>query len=84
MPFKPVDATIDTEYDISESMAVEDTTEWIKKILDAKYQATDLEKVCLSQSHLKYQQQRKLFDLLNKFSDLFDGTLGKWNQIPSN
>jgi hypothetical protein len=23
-----------------------------------------------------------LFDLLDKFSDLFDGTLGKWNQDP--
>jgi hypothetical protein len=27
MPFKPVDATIDTDYHIAESMAVEDTTE---------------------------------------------------------
>jgi hypothetical protein len=45
MPFKPVDATIDTDYHIAESMAVEDTTKGIRKILDAKYQATDLEKV---------------------------------------
>ena len=82
MPFKPVDSTIDTDYHIAESMAVEDTTERIRKILDAKYQATDLEKVCSAQSHLEYQQQRKLFDLLDKFSDLFDGTLGKWNQDP--
>jgi RNase H-like domain found in reverse transcriptase len=82
MPFKPVDAMIDTDYHIAESMAVEDTTEQIRKILDAKYQATDLKKVCSAQSHLQYQQQRKLFDLLNKFSHLFDGTLGKWNQDP--
>jgi gag-polyprotein putative aspartyl protease len=82
MLFKPVDATIDTDYHIAESMAVEDTTERIRKILDAKYQATDLVKVCSAQSHLEYQQQRKLFDLLDKFSDLFDGTLGKWNQDP--
>jgi Aspartyl protease len=82
MQFKPVDAMIDTDYHIAESMAVEDTTEQIRKILDAKYQATNLEKVCLAQSHLKYQQQRKLFDLLSKFSNLFNGTLGKWNQDP--
>jgi Aspartyl protease len=82
MPYKPVDATIDTDYHIAETMVVEDTTERIRKILDAKYQATDLEKVCSAQSHLEYQQQRKLFDLLDKFSDLFDGTLGKWNQDP--
>jgi hypothetical protein len=82
MPFKPVDATIDTDYHIAESMAVEDTTEQIRKFLDTKYQATDLEKVCSAQYHLEYQQQWKLFDLLNKFSNLFDGTLGKWNQDP--
>jgi Aspartyl protease len=72
MPFKPVNATVDTEYHIAEPMAVEDTTEQIRKILDAKYQATDLEKVCSAQSHLEYQQQQKLFDLLDKFSDLFN------------
>jgi hypothetical protein len=76
MLFKPVDATIDTE------MAVENTAEQIRKILDTKYQATDLQKVCSAQCHLEYQQQQKLFDLLDKFSDLFDGTLGKWNQDP--
>jgi hypothetical protein len=82
MPFKPVDATIDTDYHIAESMVVEDTTEQIRKILDTKYQATDLKKVCSAQSHLLYQHRWKLLDLLNKFSNLFDGTLGKWNQDP--
>jgi hypothetical protein len=58
MPFKlVVDATINTDYHIAESMAVEDTTEQIRKTLDTKYQATDLEKVCSAQSHLEYQQQ---------------------------
>jgi hypothetical protein len=38
-------------------MAVEETTEQIRKILNAKYQATDLEKVCSAQSHLEHQQQ---------------------------
>jgi hypothetical protein len=82
MPFKLVDATIDTDYHIAEPMAVEDTTERIRNILDNKYQAIDLEKVCSVWSHLEYQQQQKLFDLLNKFSNLFDGTLGKWNHDP--
>lgn len=82
MPFKPIDATVETAYHIAESMAVEESAERIKKILDAKYQATDLEKVCSAQSHLEYQQQRKLLDLLNKYKDLFDGSLGKWNEEP--
>jgi hypothetical protein len=46
MPFKPVDATINTDYHIAESMTTEETTEQIRRILDAKYQATDLKKVC--------------------------------------
>jgi hypothetical protein len=77
MIFKLVDATIDTDYHIAESMEAEETTEQIRRILDAKYHATDLEKVCSAQSHLEFQQQPKVFDLLNKFSNLFDGTLGK-------
>jgi hypothetical protein len=82
MPFKPVDAKVETAYHIAESMAVEESADRIRKILDAKYQPMDLEKICSAQSHLEYQQQRKLFDLLDKYSDLFDGTLGKWNEEP--
>jgi hypothetical protein len=63
-------------------MAVEEHTERIKKILDAKYSATDLFKVCSSQSHIEVEKQQKLLALLRKFEDLFDGTLGKWNEEP--
>jgi hypothetical protein len=82
MPFKPVEASVTTDYDIAESMAVEEHTECIKKILDDKYSATDLFKVCSSQSHLEVEKQQKLLALLRKFEDLFDGTLGKWNEKP--
>jgi hypothetical protein len=70
------------DYHIAKSMAVEEHTDRIKKILDAKYSATDLEKVCSSQSHLEVEKQQKLLALLRKFKDLFDGTLGKWNEEP--
>jgi Reverse transcriptase (RNA-dependent DNA polymerase) len=63
-------------------MAVEEHTEHIKKSLDAKYSATHLEKVCSSQSHLKVEKQQKLLSLLSKFEDLFNGSLGKWNEEP--
>jgi gag-polyprotein putative aspartyl protease len=82
MPFKPVEASATTDYHIAETMAVEDQMERIKKILDAKYSATDLEKVCSSQSHLELEKQQKLLALRTKFEDLFDGTLGKWNEEP--
>jgi hypothetical protein len=83
MPFKkPVEASATTDYHIAETMAVEDQMEHIKKILDAKYSATDLEKVCSSQSHLKLDKQQKLLALLTEFEDLLDGTLGKWKEEP--
>jgi hypothetical protein len=64
MPFKPVKASATTDYHIVKSMAVEEQTERIKKILNAKYSATDLEKVCSSQSHLELEKQQKLLALL--------------------
>ena len=82
MPFKPKDATVETQYHVAESMAVTEATDRIKGILDAKYEAADLEKICSAQDHLKVEEQRKLFSLLDKYKDLFNGTLGKWNHEP--
>ena len=82
MPFKPVDATPETHYHIEDAMAVNESTERIKQILDAKYEAADLEKVCAEQDHLALEERRQLLALLNKYSDLFDGTLGKWKLEP--
>ena len=42
MPFKPKDATVKTQYHVAETMAVNDATERIKSILDAKYKAADV------------------------------------------
>jgi hypothetical protein len=53
MPFKPVEASTTTDYHITKTMAVEDQMDCIKKILDAKYSATNLEKFCSSKSHLE-------------------------------
>ena len=82
LPFKPFDADVHTDYHIEETMAVNQATERIREILEAKYEPADLEKVCTSQSHLIVEQQRKLLSLLNKYAGLFDGTLGKWNEAP--
>ena len=82
MPFKPVGADEHTDYHIDESMAVEQSTDRIKEILDAKYEPANLEKVCSAQSQLKAEQQLKLLALLQKYAGLFDGTLGKWTEAP--
>ena len=50
-----------------------------KKILQAKYKKTDLEKgVGNNSPQLNSQQKEYLMTLLKKFEKLFDGTLGTW------
>ena len=82
MPFKPYDATIETHYHIDDTKSAQEAADRIREILDAKYEAADLEKICSAQSHLHLQQQKQLLALLNKYADLFDGTLGTWKQKP--
>ena len=53
------------------------------KILDAKYKKANLSKVVINNCpHLSKSDQQKLLDLLTKFEDLFDGTLGDWDTKP--
>ena len=82
MPFKPKDATVKIQCHVAETMAVNDATERIKSILDAKHKAADLEKGCSAQDHSRVEEQRKLLALLDQCKDLFNSTLGKWNHDP--
>ena len=63
---------------------VDDQADCIKKILNAKYKAADLEQVCSAQDHLQTAQWQKLLALLERYADLFDGMLGKWNATQVN
>ncbi len=78
MPFKKYDAKIMDAYHIQESPAVDDSIGRIKQILDAKYVPADLNKICSSQSHLSEDERQQLFQSLDAYAHLFDGTLGKW------
>ena len=52
-------------------------------ILDAKYEKADLHKVMENQyQHLTMTQRNELLKLLQKFEELFDGTLGTWKTDP--
>jgi hypothetical protein len=53
-----------------------------KRILDAEYKAADLSEIVATANHLSNQQKSELFLLLNKYKDLFDGTLGTWTGTP--
>ena len=79
MPFKPHDATPMDGYHIAEDPDLEEMSDRIKRILDAKYEPADLDEVIKEQTELSDDEKQKLRRLLDEYSDLFDGTLGKWN-----
>jgi len=76
IPFKHYEATPEESYYIDDKDSIDGAR--VKKILDAKYEAADLKKICTSQSQLHVEQQQKLLSLLETYHHLFDGTLGKW------
>ena len=54
----------------------------VKRILDAKYDPTDIERYSKECTHLSLQEQAELHAVLKEFEDLFDGTLGRWTGKP--
>jgi hypothetical protein len=78
MPFKDGDATPLEAYHVQETPALAEASERLKRILDAKYEAADLDEICEGQTQLNKEEQAKLLALLSKYATLFDGTLGKW------
>eukprot|EP00804_Cyclotella_cryptica_P029200 CCRYP_005341-RC/>CCRYP_005341-RC protein AED:0.41 eAED:0.42 QI:0/0/0/1/0/0/3/0/475 len=68
---------------IHEPHSTEEATQHAVHILDAKYEKADLQSVVDNNCpHLSLQDQNKLLELLRKYKDLFDGTLGDWNTEP--
>jgi hypothetical protein len=60
-----------------------EATQKVVKILDAKYEKSDLKAVVSNHcGHLTNSNQEKLLKLLTEFEDLFDGTLGDWDTEP--
>jgi hypothetical protein len=50
----------------------------MSKILDAKYQKADLKNIAKITKGLTEDQKIQLWHFLNKYENLFDGTLGNW------
>ena len=63
--------------------STEEATQCAIHILDAKYKKADLHSVVDTNfPHLSLADQNKVLDLLTKYEDLFDSTLGDWNTEP--
>ena len=88
IPMKSIDSISDANIDTLEHEILlshdPDTigAERIQSIIDAKYTKTDLTQVVKTCSDLTASEQIELLKLLQKFEDLFDGTLGSWNSDP--
>ena len=78
IPLKDSDASMAEAYYVRDSEAVDDATVRLKGILDAKYEAADLEEVIRKTEHLDKEEQQMLLELLQRYESVFDGTLGTW------
>ena len=82
IPMKPMDAELKTSCHIQDSPSIAEATERLKRILDAKYEKADLEKICAESTHLSDTERETLLKVLRKHEKLFDGTLGYWKGKP--
>jgi hypothetical protein len=66
-----------------EPISTRSKTKHMVKILDAKFEKTDLPAIIRENcSHLTASNREKLLSVLLKFELLFDGTLGDWKLPP--
>src|SRR5210317_31283 len=56
--------------------------EWIQYILDAKYSPADIREEVHKCTELNNSERKELLSLLNKYQNLFDGSLGEWQTQP--
>ncbi len=68
---------------IHEPKSTLEATQWVVKILDAKYEKADLSSVVTENcKHWSVPDQEALLKLLTEFEVFFDGTLGDWDIEP--
>ena len=67
LPFKDGDASVKEACFVANRDPVEDAVHRVKRILDAKYEKADIEKVCQEQAELDREQRIKLAMLLRKY-----------------
>ena len=84
IPFKDAGKELFQSYHIGDPTSLDDAADRVKHILDANYEAADLEEVCRNQLHLTTDEQQKLYRLMIKHESLFDGTLGTWTEMDYN
>jgi len=79
MPFEDGDASTKEAIHAANSDLKEDAAHGVKRILDAKCDKADVEKICQEQAEPDEQQQEQLAVLLHKCEALFDRQSERWH-----
>ena len=74
--------TKEDSFHVEEELFVNNETDRIAKILDAKYKPANLKEITDNLPNLEDGQKEQLHTLLQKYNELFDGTLGLWKGSP--
>ena len=80
--FNDKEQLLTTVLDMHEPDDCLEMTDRTVKILDAEYDKIDIPEVISKCDHLTKDQRDELQNLLIKFKDLFDGSLGDWKLDP--
>ena len=67
---------------IEEPKATQEATDRVMRILESNYQKANLEEIASQANSLTPVQKGQLLQLLHRYKDLFDGTLGTWGGDP--
>lgn len=67
----------------AEPLATKELTKRMVRILDAEYEAADLDEICSREKQLSNVEKQQLKTLLTKYKHLFDGSLGQWRTEPA-
>jgi len=78
IPMRDPDISLEEGFQIHESEILFEATECTKQILEAKYEAVTPQQIVDACVHLTDEEKVELLTLLEKFQDLFDGSLGRW------
>jgi transposase InsO family protein len=85
IPWRNIDSTVKDIYLVEDRQSyqpIEQEMQRMTDILDAKYKKANLKEISQSADHLTNSEQKSLLQLLRKYEDLFDGTLGTFTGKP--
>ena len=63
---------------LKENCPIRNATKRIKQILDTEYKKINLKSITMNLNYLKDKHKNSLLELLQKYENMFDGTLGKY------